>query len=374
MKIIFFYPVLFLILLAGNLQSQNSNLLIPVWKNFDSNYDPMQESDSIQRWGYINNSGVLKISYKYENAGDYSDGLARVQKDGLWGFINTRGQVVIPIQYDEANNFDNGAALVFLDGIPRYINKEGVTLFMVEKSSEDEWREYFCENLVNHNNNGNLAFLDKTGSLAFETPYDYENCKFSEGFCYVKLDEKYGYINNKGEMVISNGFDVANDFSENLAAVVKDAQFGYIDKKGNVKVPFQYEFGNPYHEGIAAVQNVEPWSYIDTTGNKIFEEEFNFASNFIRGKALVYEKTEENSIVGLLDKKGKFSKKYTFNSEVTDFEQIEFQEINDCYYRFKKICSDYECGELYRDQITYILNSNGDIIWKSQHECAENGD
>ena len=52
---------------------------------------------------------------------------------------------------------------------------------------------------------------------------------FNDGLV-EKDDDKYGYINKKGDYVINPQFDAADSFSEGLAAVEDDDEYGYINK------------------------------------------------------------------------------------------------------------------------------------------------
>ncbi|MGN1002911.1 MAG: WG repeat-containing protein [Oscillospiraceae bacterium] len=52
------------------------------------------------------------IAPQYEEAGQFSDGLAAVKMNGKWGYINTQGEVVIPFQYEMAFMFSEGKAVV----------------------------------------------------------------------------------------------------------------------------------------------------------------------------------------------------------------------------------------------------------------------
>ena len=71
-------------------------------------------------------------------------------------------------------------------------------------------------------------------------PPFFERCgDFSEGMAHIEIDRKYGYINNKGEMLIAPQFIRAAPFSGGWAEVIKQTtdEFvvlrGYIDKSGN---------------------------------------------------------------------------------------------------------------------------------------------
>src|SRR3569832_2405547 len=51
-----------------------------------------------------------KLTSKYEFAGPFSDGLARVRLNKKWGFIDTTGAIIIPIRYIEVEGGAGGGA------------------------------------------------------------------------------------------------------------------------------------------------------------------------------------------------------------------------------------------------------------------------
>lgn len=52
------------------------------------------------------------VTAKYDAAGPFSNGLARVKKGIKWGYVDTTGSVIIPIKYNEVENFHDGIARV----------------------------------------------------------------------------------------------------------------------------------------------------------------------------------------------------------------------------------------------------------------------
>ncbi|MGQ0827405.1 MAG: WG repeat-containing protein [Bacteroidota bacterium] len=54
------------------------------------------------------------VTEKYDAAGPFCDGLARVKTGIKWGYIDTTGSVIIPLKYNEVENFKNGLARVRL--------------------------------------------------------------------------------------------------------------------------------------------------------------------------------------------------------------------------------------------------------------------
>lgn len=52
------------------------------------------------------------VTEKYDAAGPFSNGLARVKKGIKWGYIDTTGSVIIPFKYNEVENFHDSIARV----------------------------------------------------------------------------------------------------------------------------------------------------------------------------------------------------------------------------------------------------------------------
>lgn len=91
------------------------------------------------KYGYVSHILRLDIALMYENAKDFSDGLAAVKKDGKWGYINENGVTAIPFEFEScavadamkndcAFSFRNGLAPVCKNGRFGIINKKGETV------------------------------------------------------------------------------------------------------------------------------------------------------------------------------------------------------------------------------------------------------
>ena len=84
---------------------------------------------------------------------------------------------------------------------------------------------------------------------------DLESQPFNSGLMKYKIpgENKYGFCNMKGEMVISPQYSLAFSFTEGLAYVIKNGKAGYIDTKGEIVIPFNYLTASPFVNGTAAV-------------------------------------------------------------------------------------------------------------------------
>ena len=77
--------------------------------------------------GFIDEQGVLVTPIEYEDASDFSEGLACVcDKESDYGYIDREGNVVIPFKWFTASTFRNGVAEVQDENFNSYlIDKEG---------------------------------------------------------------------------------------------------------------------------------------------------------------------------------------------------------------------------------------------------------
>lgn len=97
---------------------------------------------------------------------------------------------------------------------------------------------------------------------------------FCEDLAAVKFDEKWGFINLNGELVIPFEYDEIQNFQNNLAGVKKSNKWGFINKKGQLIIPLKYEEVASFHEGLAAVKLNNKWGYINTSGNSVISHKY----------------------------------------------------------------------------------------------------
>ena len=128
---------------------------------------------------------------------------------------------------------------------------------------------------------------------------------FSEGYAAVLKEGKWGYINIKGEEVIScqysNPYEeyTSGAFHEGLAAVQKDGKWGYINTKGEEVIPINIDvqYANCFSDGLAVIINdYNNFSVIDTKGNIVFKGKCNIEQF---GEEMVYE-MQQNYVQGKL--------------------------------------------------------------------------
>jgi hypothetical protein len=135
------------------------------------------------------------------------------------------------------------------------------------------------------------GYIDQHGNLVINPQFDCA-VSFHEGLAGVKIGGKTGYIDKSGNIVINPQFDQAvvncvSDFHEGLATVYINGKNGYIDKSGNYVISPQFDWADSFHEGLAAIQIGKKWGYIDKSGNIVISPQFDHASDFQEGLAAI---------------------------------------------------------------------------------------
>jgi hypothetical protein len=254
------------------------------------------------KYGYIDRTGKEVITCEYDNAQEFSEGLAPVQKDGKWGFIDKTGKVVIPLEYDYAAPFSEGFASVEKDYKRGCIDKSGKIIIPIEYNYVGQ----FHGGLAVAKNDGKTGFIDKTGKIVIPFEYDHAS-KFSEGLAAVKKNNKWGYIDKTGEIVIPCEYnDWYDNFNNGMAIVGKDGKRGVIDKTGKIIIPLEYDFIGNYSDGLFNVGINGKYGYIDKTGIFVVPfGEYGFAYGFSEGLGRVRNVEEQGYKQGYIDNTGK---------------------------------------------------------------------
>ncbi len=95
-----------------------------------------------------------------------------------------------------------------------------------------------------------------------------------------------------------------SSFRDGRKLVMKNDKYGYADTSGIVVIPFLYEDALEFSEGYAAVKQNGSWGYIDVSGKTMISFHFSSASNFVEGRAEVVYRNDRYHV----DKKGKMKK------------------------------------------------------------------
>ncbi len=324
----------------------------------DSSLMVIRESND--RYGYMDAMGNKIIALLFEEAYPFSDGLAVVKKGGKYGYIDKTGKTVIPFRYLDAYDFHNGVAVVGKE-IDRsgpirvlgcMIDQEGkeitaTDIFSFKHLSEGTLLytkngDYLYDALTRErtqllnldlakaigyscghsivNDSETSYFVDQEGNKAFGTSYR-EARPFSENLAAVipmTEKDKWGYINQQGQLVIPAKYKRAFDFGEGVACVrTTDDIRVIIDRQANVltSVSAAFDTAQSFSDGLCAVgrdkeetvsfnyvEETYDWGFIDTTGKLVIDFQYDLVTPFKNGIAQVLV----DGKIGYIDKTGKY--------------------------------------------------------------------
>lgn len=235
-----------------------------------------------------------------------SNALFLIHRNGLWGYSDRNGMVVIKPQFAMGGFFDHGTAEVWRNdnGQKHLIDARGNVI-----KDRNFASDHFSEGLIPVKIEDKYGYEDEHGKMVIFHRFEYAG-DFSEGLAAVKIGDKWGYINPEGNFVIKPQFDDAKSFSEGLAVIrlygtllrkeralhtlsgYEEARdYGFINKAGVVQVLPAFDVAGDFSHGLAPVCNgvlkEKKCGYIDTNGKIAIELKFDQANSFSEGLASV---------------------------------------------------------------------------------------
>ena len=130
----------------------------------------------------------------------YVEGLMIITADNKYGFANENGKTLIPVIYDEVQDFREGYAFV----------------------RSGKWGE-----------------IDNRGRIVIPTIYD-SITRFSSGAVIVRTADKLGLMRSDGKQICPVVYDDITVWY-NLFVVKQSGKWGFIDQRGNIVLPIEYD-------------------------------------------------------------------------------------------------------------------------------------
>lgn len=241
-----------------------------------------------------------------------------INQGGTWSYTQIGGT------YEEAQPFypilekvtvkvperdDKGAIVKDEKGKPKQIDstysKEIATLAAVRKN--DKW-----------------GFIDKKGQAVVPFKYDFARDFGTEGYAAVGIQAdpfpKWTLVDFKGKEITPPKFDGVGDFSDGLAsiALIDTSNFdapttGFIDRTGKVVIPINFDQAHDFHEGRAAVSKNGLWGFVDRQGNLIVAPKYEKVYDYSEGLAKVYSRVKW----GFIDKQGEIAINFQYEEPST---------------------------------------------------------
>ena len=358
-------------------------------------YEDLVPVKSGDKWGYMNTAGELAINPQFESAGRFFEGLASVKMNGKYGYIDNTGNFVINAQWDYAGAFEDGLAIVGNgkeDSKYGYIDKTGNYIVNPQFS----YAKDFSDGLAVVKSNDKYGYIGKDGKYVINPQYEYAR-DFKNGMAVVSVDYKYGFIDFSGKIVITPQYDSiypkikldSDDYSYDLQPktgeegnylipVKLNEKWGFIDNTGKTIINPQFESLTYFHNGVAMVTLDGKFGFINEDGkyttNPILDY-VEFSYNYKSGDLCPYSQDNKigyvnptdggayiqpqyddggkfNNGFAIVEKDGKYGYINSENETITNFIYKSCNDFRDDGYAVVKKENDKLC----------VINKNGEQI------------
>lgn len=322
---------------------------------FRNGFSIFQENGK-NEYGVLSSEGKILTKGLYTRIEMISENRFLVTKEGIfgkYGYINQKGKEVVPLLYDSGKSFSEKRAVVAISvGVNPKTGKKILKYGYIDKKGKEIVTPTY--NIAHSFQNGlaavvkgsKLGFINRKGEVVISFDYDmfdYGVGFFEENVSIVWKENKPMLIDREGKVIIDKGvYDSIEPFKEGRARVgkgnfkQKTIRFGYIDSSGKEIIPCIYNSAYDFSEGVAVVSLGDgKFGFIDLLGNQVTDFKYFYAEQFQNGFGIVKQKF-------LIDKKeNKTEIRETFvdrkGLELTEFKYSSvspFQKIGNGYYAF----------------------------------------
>lgn len=187
------------------------------------------EQEMVRLWQMCaQSSDTTRLENYYDEVGRLSDNVRAVMRQGCWSYLDAKGEPLFETTFDYAEDFISSRAVVACDERFGLIDISGE--YILPMNFEDV-RHYPLARVVVATLDGKSRLYDIDAVPICDTQYDWiGDCE--QGCIAVAIDDKYGFVDYRGNVVIELIYDNAYDFRGGVAIVELSGHEMIIDLSG----------------------------------------------------------------------------------------------------------------------------------------------
>lgn len=217
-------------------------------------------------WYYVDKNGYKKLvpDFKVDSLGVFGNKLAPYKIAESYSYIDEYANKATELTYDFAGGFANKRAAVKKDGKWAVIKNDfsQVTDFIYDDVLVDDFGFATSQNVYIAKLDGKYHIFDLDGNMIGSEGFDEAKAFMSDDATAVKVGDKWGFANKKGEIELMTEYKDAEPFANGFAAVYDGKNWGYINKNATVVIDFEFnEAGCFNSSGVASVRK-GTWKFI----------------------------------------------------------------------------------------------------------------
>ena len=218
----------------GLIDTMSNDIIPPIFEQLELVDNGLYKFRINELYGLINSNGDIVLANQYDYISKFSEGYgsfskvtsvdSKGDKTFIRGLIDRQGNEILPASYSFIGNVSEGKAVLMNNNIWQLfdVNTRNILQF-----PDISYLGICKEGLCRYNMGGS---------------FDLKNLKTKGG--------RWGYLDQKGEIIINPTYEIAHAFSEGKAAVKQNGKWGFINTKGDIIVPCEYDkFESAYSKG-----------------------------------------------------------------------------------------------------------------------------
>lgn len=346
------------------------------------------------KWGYIDDMGRFAVEPRFSQAGAFQDnGLAVVCKGNKYGIIDRTGKFIAEPVYDYINDYSEGFAIASDAGGSIVLDETGKKIsnkFGFIGSYKNKRAIYLTKT---KDGTYIYGYLDESGKPAIEAAYQ-SATEFEDGKATVMLSEKqFALIDISGKVLKTLNYIYVGKVSEGMMEFRsnENEKYGYLNIDGDIVIQPSFFFAGSFEGGKASacIQDASGnnlYGLTDRAGQFVIQPKYSDVRQlgenmFAVGMAVDPNFPPSGTRYALADENGKLLTDFIYNDILQPFEDgtasvndgKELYFIDTAGKRVDTLPSAEGSGALEKtgdlicanvDQRLYYMNDKGEVVYK----------
>ena len=268
--------------------------------------------DSRDRANALQDQRDYTLALQYANSGNYANAKELFSRLASVDYKDSKQKIYLLGVLDFANiqTKGNGIFAFYANNNWGIVNINDNVLIAPTWDSVDE---FGANGLAKVEKGGKYGYIDQKGRIIIQCKWKAVSA-FSGRFCTVAISQDsnylFGIVDNQGNVITdakwrelgsssnsnwnpgrysNNSIRIsAPVFTNGMIKVMSTSEkYGFIDNNGNAIGSINWDYIGPFHEGYAVVRSRNQYGFIDTSGTEVIKPMYQEVSAFHEGLAAV---------------------------------------------------------------------------------------
>lgn len=197
---------------------------------------------------------ILPFNGSFENLVGYGERLLTIKENEFYGVKDLKGNLVIPFEYKFLDSFSNGIIVG--------VNKNNQLVYLTKENKPLTDGDY--QYIFKFDNNRGITIIDdkygmidEKGNIILENKYN-KIFHIKENIYAIQNEKTFGLVNGDGKNLTEEQYESIGEISEKSIPIKKDGKYGLINLEGKIIVPAMYEeIGKPQNNMTIVLDSKE---------------------------------------------------------------------------------------------------------------------